>query len=107
MPVDPETAQVLWPAYFDASVTRAEGRRVPKALASDGPTAERVAKAVAALGLGCEIEAEKAYPSRWWRKEGRVLVERKLTKAELVRKVAEQLRRLPKAAPTEKAPQRS
>lgn len=106
MPLDPETAQVLWPAYFDAAIPRASGRKVSKALASEGPTVERVAQAVAALGLAYEIEAEKAYPARWWRKEGRVMVERKLSKPELLKRVAEQLRRLPKAAPG-KAPQRS
>src|SRR2546428_11998440 len=65
---------VLYPAYFDLKRTRQEGRRVPKSLAVDGPTAEEIEKAAKALGLSPKVEADRAYPSSHWRKEGRVLV---------------------------------
>ncbi len=40
---------VLYPAYFDLKRSRQEGRRVPKSLAVDGPTAEEIEKAAKAL----------------------------------------------------------
>ena len=64
---------VLWPAYFDAGLTRSEGRRVPVGLAVDEPTVEEIAKAVQQVGYDAVIEREKTY-SREFEPRGRVLV---------------------------------
>src|SRR2546428_10022991 len=79
---------VLYPAYFDLKRTRQEGRRVPKSLAVDGPTAEEIEKAAKALGLSPKIEADRAYPSSHWRKEGRVLGQAGFYKSFVIRKGA-------------------
>ena len=83
---------VLYPAYFDLKRTRQEGRRVPKSLAVDGPTAEEIETASKALGLAPRIEADRAYPESHWRKEGRVLVRAEYYKTSVIRKVAEKLK---------------
>ena len=83
---------VLYPAYFDLKRTRQEGRRVPKSLAVDGPTAEEIETAAKALGLSPKIEADRAYPSSHWRKEGRVLVKADYYKTSVIRKVAERIK---------------
>ncbi|UCE91602.1 MAG: signal recognition particle protein Srp19 [Methanobacteriota archaeon] len=95
MAVDPETAIVLWPSYFDSRISRCCGRRVPKKDAVEAPSARMVYDSVRTLGYDCILELEKAYPRYWFRREGRVLVEPKLSKSELIAKVAAGLRGLP------------
>ena len=96
MTVDPEDAIVLWPSYFDSRVSRASGRRIPKKEAVEAPSARMVYDAARALGLDCILELERSYPRFWYRTEGRVLVEPKLKKTELVSKVAAKLKDLPR-----------
>ena len=64
---------VLWPAYFDAAYSRAEGRRVPEALAVSEPTVDEIAQAVQQVGYDAKIERDVAY-SREFEARGRVLV---------------------------------
>ncbi len=82
---------VLWPIYFDADASRQEGRKIPKELAIKNPTVDEIFKAAKKLGLN-PIKEEKAYPSRWWRKEGKVLVDKKGRKLEIIRKIAEYIK---------------
>src|SRR2546428_10368149 len=89
---------VLYPAYFDLKRTRQEGRRVPKSLAVDGPTAEEIEKAAKALGLSPKIEADRAYPSSHWRKEGRVLVQAGYYKTPLIPEGAGRIKGAPPGA---------
>jgi len=97
--VDPEEAVVLWPAYFDLRVSRAKGRRVAKKNATEAPTSHMLFEAVKALGLDCILELEKSYPRFWHRRTGRVLVEPKLKKQELIEKVAAKLKTVPREKP--------
>lgn len=97
MAVDPEKAIVLWPSYFDLRVSREAGRRVPKREAIETPTANMIFEAVKTLGMDCILELDKSYPRFWYRREGRVLVEPKLTKKELVTKVAAKLKTVPRS----------
>ena len=83
---------VLYPAYFDLKRTRQEGRRVPRSLAVDGPTAEEIEAAAKALGLNPKVEPDAAFSPSPWRKEGRVLVKADYYKTSVIRKVAERLK---------------
>ncbi|MCD6480813.1 MAG: signal recognition particle protein Srp19 [Thermoplasmata archaeon] len=80
---------VLWPIYFDADASRLEGRRVPKELAVKNPTVEDILQAAKKLGLAAVKEEKAAYPARWWRKEGRVLVGKKFSKTATIKQIAE------------------
>lgn len=53
---------IIWPAYFDGALSRAEGRRVPESMAVEEPTVDEVAKAVKQVGYDAVIERDKAYP---------------------------------------------
>ncbi|MFC7136086.1 signal recognition particle subunit SRP19 [Halobaculum litoreum] len=64
---------VLYPAYFDAAYTRAEGRRVPEDLAVAEPTVDEIAKAVQQVGYDAKIERDKTY-SREYEPRGCVVV---------------------------------
>ncbi|MEF8779859.1 MAG: signal recognition particle subunit SRP19 [Haloferacaceae archaeon] len=64
---------VLWPAYFDAELSRSAGRRVPVEQAVEEPTVEEIATAVQQVGYDAVIEREETY-SREFETRGRVLV---------------------------------
>ena len=57
--------QSLYPVYFDAARTRAEGRRVGKELAVENPLAREIVDAVSLLGLNVVFEPGKMHPKDW------------------------------------------
>ncbi|TFB04680.1 Signal recognition particle SEC65 subunit [Trichoderma ghanense] len=57
--------QCLYPVYFDASRSRAEGRRVSAALAVKNPLAREIANACSRLRLQTLLEPEKMHPKDW------------------------------------------
>ena len=62
---DTKSWQCLYPVYFDAGRTRAEGRRVSSQLAVKNPLAREIADAVFSLSLQVAIEPEKTHPQDW------------------------------------------
>lgn len=83
---------VLYPAYFDAAKTRAEGRRVPKELAVERPTPDRLAAAARGLGLAAEVEAGSSHPRAPWAGGGRVAVQKRGSKESLMKEIARRLK---------------
>lgn len=71
--------QSIYPIYFDASRTRAQGRRVSSALAVRNPLAREIANACSRLRLQTVLEPEKIHPKDW-ANPGRVKVALKPTK---------------------------
>jgi len=82
---------IIWPAYFDQTKTRKEGRRVPKSSAVQSPKITEIQEAVARLGLKHEIKTETGYPKTPWLKTGMIMVEKKGSKEQVIRKIANQL----------------
>jgi len=78
---------ILYPCYFNVSLTREEGRRVPRTLGAKGPVAGDIEHALKRLGIACEIE-ERHHPAHWARHEGRVLATWNGKKEALIKKVA-------------------
>ncbi|KAK0740522.1 signal recognition particle, SRP19 subunit [Schizothecium vesticola] len=66
--------QCLYPIYFDATRSRAQGRRVPRSLAVRNPLATEIVSACAALRLPSVFEAGKLHPKDW-ANPGRVKVD--------------------------------
>ncbi|KAM7194904.1 signal recognition particle subunit srp19 [Naviculisporaceae sp. PSN 640] len=60
-----KTYQCLYPVYFDATRSRAEGRRVSKSLAVPNPLATEIVNACASLRLSVVLEAGKLHPKDW------------------------------------------
>ncbi len=89
----------VYPGYLAKDGSRTDGRRVPQELAVSDLTLEAIVGAAQALGLTAEAEAEKHYPRRFYRYEGRVKIAKKkgLSKTKLLRLLAEELRK--RAAP--------
>ncbi|KAH8175700.1 SRP19 protein [Sarocladium implicatum] len=57
--------QCLYPVYFDASRSRAEGRRVGADLAVKDPLAREIANACSRLRIPTLLEPEKTHPKDW------------------------------------------
>ncbi|KAK2590120.1 signal recognition particle subunit [Conoideocrella luteorostrata] len=72
--------QCLYPVYFDASRSRAQGRRVSSSLAVKNPLAREIATACSRLRLPTLLEPEKTHPKDW-ANPGRVKVGLKSSKA--------------------------
>ncbi|MEM1564272.1 MAG: signal recognition particle subunit SRP19/SEC65 family protein [Candidatus Bathyarchaeia archaeon] len=85
---------VLWPAYFDSTKTRGEGRKVPKILAVPSPKITELKEAVEKIGFKCEFVADAIYPKMPWLKTGMLLVIKKEPKNQLLKKIAKQLQKI-------------
>jgi signal recognition particle subunit SRP19 len=82
---------VIWPIYFDKSVSKNNGRKISKKHAVEKPNIEDIAKAAKSLKLNPILEKESFYPSRNWKKEGRIIIDKKDTKSNLLRQIASHL----------------
>ncbi|MGQ9538112.1 MAG: signal recognition particle subunit SRP19/SEC65 family protein [Candidatus Bathycorpusculaceae bacterium] len=85
---------ILWLTYFDSTKTRGEGRKVPKSLAVPSPKISELKEAVEKLGLEHELVPEASYPKTPWLKTGMLLVHKKETKNQIIRKIAKQLQKV-------------
>ena len=82
--------RVLYPCYFDAKLTRKEGRRVSKEKARENPTTAAILRAAKSLGLS-PVEEDKAHPARWFAEEKRIVVEFSGSKETLLAQIADKL----------------
>jgi signal recognition particle subunit SRP19 len=82
---------VIWPIYFDKSVSRLDGRKVSKKHAVDKPSADSIVKAAKSLGLNPVVEKDSRHPSKHWKKEGRILVDKKSSKSKILTQIANRL----------------
>lgn len=83
---------VIWPSYLEGSLSRRDGRRVPKTLARRGVTAEDVYRAAQELGLNPELKRDAANPRIPWRRVGLVLVDGRMPKTRLLKELALRIR---------------
>jgi signal recognition particle subunit SRP19 len=87
---------VLWPEYFDSRLSRKDGRMVGKKDAVEEPTVDDLCRVLQELNIEFKVELEKAFPSSWWRRRGRVLVECNLKKSDLLKTVCKALKNIPR-----------
>lgn len=85
-----EDRQVFWLDYFDSTISRSEGRRIPISMAVKSPKLDELLEAARSLGL--EAEAfEARHPKRPRKVSGYISVERVGKKQELLRRIAKTL----------------
>ena len=84
---------VIWPAYFDKNLTRSEGRRIPKNLAVENPSVDKIFQIAKELNLNPVMERDARYPGRPWRKDGRILVDKVKKKGKILLDIAGRLKR--------------
>jgi len=83
---------VIYPAYFDANLSRREGRRIPKHLAISNPRLEDIVEICRKLGLNPEVEADKVYPRNIFSK-GRIIVDKRGSKIKTLFLIASELKK--------------
>jgi signal recognition particle subunit SRP19 len=84
---------ILWPIYFDSTVSWSNGRRVPKANAIRAPKTEDIVTAVISAGLKAELQPNVAHPRYPFIKSGYVLVDTKEPKEKVIKLIAGKLSR--------------
>lgn len=82
---------ILYPLYFDSTISRKDGRRLSEKDCIEKPTIEQIARAAQTLGLHPEIQKNNSHPSRSWKQDGRVLVDKKESKQKLLRLLSRRL----------------
>ncbi|HJJ30415.1 MAG TPA: signal recognition particle subunit SRP19/SEC65 family protein [Methanocorpusculum sp.] len=82
----------LYPCYFDAALTRNEGRRVAKSLAVSSPNMAMISRAAKVGGITVlEEERDAHHPAQWHKAGGRIRVEYAKSKEDLLKTVAKKL----------------
>ena len=84
---------IIWPEYFDSTITRSNGRRMPASLCVPTPNAEELFSIAKKLGLSPVLEMGKAFPSKWMEGKGRIKVPKKYDKTRMMRMIGEALAR--------------
>jgi signal recognition particle subunit SRP19 len=79
---------IIWPAYLDSKRTKGEGRKIPQKFAVSSPKLREISKAAERLKLNPEVENSKSYPKSWWETSGRVTVDSKQPKREMLIKIS-------------------
>ncbi|HEY0089838.1 MAG TPA: signal recognition particle subunit SRP19/SEC65 family protein [Candidatus Lokiarchaeia archaeon] len=87
-----ENKFVIYPIYFDKSISKLSGRKVSLKNAVEKPIIDDIAKAAKSLGLNPVLEKESTYPSHPWRKEGRILVDKKGSKSKILANISKFLK---------------
>ena len=79
---------IIWPANIDSKKTVREGRKIPKKYALSTPKLREISRAASKLGLNPEVEKDKPYPKSWWESSGRVIVDKKQPKRDILIKIS-------------------
>lgn len=82
---------IIWPIYFDRNVSRDNGRRITKKYAIDKPDIEKISKILRSLGISHNIEKNTSHPFRPWKKEGRIIINKKVDKNKLINQISKLL----------------
>lgn len=85
-------AFVLWPRYFDRSLSRGQGRRVSGALAVREPDAKWVETAARKAGLEATLDEKAHHPGLPYDRAGRVLVKKAGPKEAAIGQIAKLMR---------------
>ncbi len=84
---------ILYPCYFDAGLTRKQGRRIPLNSASTDPTMTELLRAMDSCQISYKKE-RKSHPAYWSKREGRVLIAPNEKKGIILERVAAALKKV-------------
>ncbi|KUO83279.1 MAG: signal recognition particle subunit SRP19/SEC65 family protein [Caldivirga sp.] len=60
---------VVWRVNIDSTISRSDGRVVPRQLAVEKPTLDELANAASKLGFRYEVHPEKRHPRHWFEED--------------------------------------
>lgn len=83
----------VWLSYFDQTLSRRYGRRLPRELTVPDPKPTEVLRACESLGYECEVVEGKKHPRTWYRQSALVVVRvpENVGKYELVKSIGKRL----------------
>jgi signal recognition particle subunit SRP19 len=82
---------IIWPIYFDKNISKSKGRKIGKKYSIEKPDIDKIAKAAKSLGLNPIIEKNSSHPSKSWRKDGRIIIDKKDSKSKLIFQISKYL----------------
>jgi signal recognition particle subunit SRP19 len=82
--------RIIYPCYFDATLMRREGRRVPRNSAVKSPTLQELESALRRMKVQYRLE-DHHHPAQWADRRGRIVVEWEGSKERLLKTIAGQL----------------
>jgi signal recognition particle subunit SRP19 len=83
---------IIWPSYLEGTLSRSDGRRIPKSLARRDVIIEEIYRAAQELGLNPELQKNASHPRTPWRKTGLIMVDKRMPKTRLLRELARKIR---------------
>ncbi|HML04843.1 MAG TPA: signal recognition particle protein Srp19 [Methanobacterium sp.] len=83
---------IIWPVYIDSEKTKKDGRRISKKDAVSSPKLREISNAAKKLNLNPEVENNKSYSRSWWESQGRVSVDKNISKRELLVKISNMIK---------------
>jgi len=87
-----ENRTIIWPDYLDSKKTKSEGRKISKKQGVSSPKIREITQAAKKLGLNPSVEKYKSYPPSWWEGSGRVIVDKKMSKREVLLKLSNMIK---------------
>jgi len=92
MPLKKRNTWVIYPEYFDKDLTRSEGRRIPKKYAVNTPNIDEISNILKNFDIPNMKEDHKAYPSTWYEKNGRLIINKQsMSKQRFLKQLGKQL----------------
>ncbi len=85
---------IFWTAYFDSTLSRGEGRRIPSNLGIPEPRLDELEAACRETGRRIVVSKEARYPKVWWKRGGYVALEKSGVKGELMEEISRNIRRI-------------
>lgn len=82
--------RILYPCYFDATLKRREGRKLPLSKAVRNPGLAEIESALKKNGLKYRTEM-KSHPGHWAGREGRIFAVWDKPKGELLKRICSKL----------------
>ncbi len=83
---------VFWPVNMDEAASIKDGRKIPRQDAVRHPKVEEILEAAERLGLNPEVE-DASYPRRWWDQQVRIVVDKRWSKRETLRRISLEVKR--------------
>lgn len=84
---------IIWLDYFNSTLSRAEGRRIPLDKAVKSPTLDELCQAASQLGYTPK-PFQARHPKRSHIQSGYVAIEKKMSKTKVIYELAEALRKI-------------
>ena len=81
----------FWPINIDEQAPISRGRKIPRDAAVRSPKVEEIVEAAKALGLNPEVE-EASYPRSWWSDTKRIVVDKRWSKRETLKRISMEIR---------------